>query len=55
MSLSTLLLAIWLILVGLSWTAAITISSKFLGIWAIVTGAVFLIEQVQPLNLRRPQ
>lgn len=56
MSLGSILLAIWLILLGLVWTAVITISTKFLGIWAIVTGAILLIEGYHPIVLpvRRP-
>lgn len=56
MSLGTLLLSIWLILLGLTWIAAITVSTKFLGFWALVTGIVLLVESYHPLTIyRRPQ
>ncbi len=54
MSLSSLLLAVWLILLGITWLAWVAISAKFLGIWAFVTGIVFLVEAVRPLNIPRP-
>lgn len=55
MSLSQLLLAVWLILVGLSWMAWVTISIKFLGIWAFVTGIVWLVEAYYPVTIyKRP-
>lgn len=54
MSLSSLLLGVWLVLVGLSWAAIVSIDIKFLGIWALVTGIVVLVEQVHPITLARP-
>lgn len=42
----TLLLGVWLLLVGLSWAAIITISSTFLGIFAIVLGILYIISSV---------
>lgn len=55
MSLSGLLLAVWLILVGLAWTGIVAISSHFLGLWAIVTGVLLLLEAYHPITVyRRP-
>lgn len=55
MSLSSLLLAVWLILIGVSWLAWITIDAKLLGLLAFVTGIVFLVEGVHPLVVyKRP-
>lgn len=54
MSLSTLLLGVWLILVGLTWTAWAVISTKFLGVWAFVTGIVMLVKAWHLLNIPRP-
>lgn len=57
MALSTLLLAVWLILVGIVWLGWVTISIKFLGGWAAVTGIVMLVESYRPIAIpvRRPQ
>lgn len=58
MALSTLLLAVWLILVGLVWLTWAHFSTQFLGGWAVVTGLVFLIEQARPIVIpvrRTPQ
>lgn len=54
MSLSSLLLGIWLILVGATWLTWLTVDAKFLGLWAFVTGIVWLIEGFHPLNIPRP-
>lgn len=55
MSLSQLLLGVWLILVGLSWAGWVAINAKFLGIWALVTGIVWLLEAVHPVTIyKRP-
>jgi hypothetical protein len=54
MSFSTFLLAIWLILLGITWLAWVAISTKFLGAWAAITGIVFLVEAVRPISLPRP-
>lgn len=55
MTLSSLLLAVWLILVGVTWLAWITIDVKILGLLAFITGIVFLIESVRPLTVyKRP-
>lgn len=48
-----LLLAIWLILVGITWAGWVAISSVLLGILAIVTGIILLVENrgvVQTIN-----
>jgi hypothetical protein len=54
MSLSTLLLAIWLILVGLTWLTWVNISIKFLGGLALVTGIVFLLEGLSVFSYNLP-
>lgn len=55
MSLGSLALAIWLILVGLSWLGWVTISTKFLGGWAALTGLLLLLEAYHPITVwRRP-
>lgn len=56
MNLSYLLLAVWLILVGITWLGWVAITVTFLGLWAFVTGIVFLVEGVHPVVVyRRPQ
>ena len=56
MSLGHLLLCAWLILFGLSLAAIVTITSKFLGIFAIVTGIVLFAETYHPVTIyKRPQ
>jgi hypothetical protein len=56
MSLSQLLLGIWLILVGLTWAAVLSISIKFLGYFGAVVGIVWLVEGYHPITVyRRPQ
>lgn len=55
MSLSQLLLGIWLILVGLTWLTWVQISVQFLGGLAAITGLIWLIEGYHPIVLyRRP-
>lgn len=54
MSLSTLLLGVWLILVGIDWMGWVALSATFLGIWAFVTGIVVLIEAYRPISLPKP-
>lgn len=55
MSLSQLLLAVWLILVGLVWLGWVTVSSKLLGGLALVTGILWLVEGYHPITVyRRP-
>lgn len=51
MSLSTLLLAIFLILLGLSWLAILAVSAKLLGIIALVDGIAWLVESYRPIVL----
>lgn len=54
MSLSSLLLGVWLILVGATWLTWIDVSAKFLGLFAFITGIVWLIEGFHPITLNRP-
>lgn len=54
MSVARLLLAVWLILVGVSWLAWVAIDSKLLGLLAFITGILWLIEGYYPLNIPRP-
>lgn len=53
MSLSHLLAAIWFILIGVAWIGWVAISQRFLGIWAFVTGIVWLVEAYHPIVLYR--
>lgn len=53
MTLSNLLLGIWLILVGSTWLGWVGVSIKFLGLWAFVTGVVILVDSFHPINLKR--
>lgn len=53
MSLGSLLLAVFLILVGISWLGWVTISLTFLGVWAFVTGIVLLLESYHPIEIWR--
>ena len=55
MNLSGLLLAVWLILVGITWLGWVVIDAKFLGIWAFVTGILWLVEGYHPITLYRPK
>lgn len=55
MSLSTLLLGVFLILLAITWLAWVTISVKFLGIWALVTGIVILLEAYHPITVYKRQ
>lgn len=55
MNLSTLLLGVWLILVGVSWLAWVTVDVKLLGLLGFITGIVVLVEGVHPLTVwKRP-
>ena len=55
MSLSTILLGVWLILVGIVWLGWVVINAKFLGLWAFVTGIIFLFEGYHPITVwKRP-
>lgn len=49
MNLGSLLLAIWLILVGVTWAGWVAIDGKVLGLVAILTGVVWLIEAYHPI------
>lgn len=51
MSLSSLLVGVWLILIGSTWLAWITVDVKFLGLWAFVTGIVMLVDNWHPIKL----
>lgn len=46
MSLGQLLLAVWLIILGMLWLGWVTVSNKFLGGWAFVTGIVLILEGI---------
>lgn len=54
MSLGSLALSVWLILVGLEWLTWITVSAKFLGAWALVTGILLIVEHWRPLVIPFP-
>lgn len=54
MNLSTLLLGVWLILVGATWLAWIAVDIKFLGLFAFITGIVWLIEGFHPITITKP-
>lgn len=49
----SILLGIWLILFGINLAGWVAISAVFLGIFAVLTGAVILIEGLQPGLLKR--
>jgi hypothetical protein len=51
MSLASVLLGIWLILVGLAWAAIISIPNVFLGFWALITGVLWLLEAYHPITV----
>lgn len=55
LSLSQLLLGVWLILVGITWLGWVAISTHFLGLWAFVSGIVVLVETAHPLVIYRRQ
>lgn len=56
MNLSSLLLAVFLILLGITWLGWVAISITFLGIWSLVTGILLLLEAYHPVVVyRRPQ
>jgi hypothetical protein len=55
MSLSSLLLGVWLILVGIAWLGWVVINIKFLGLWAFITGILIIVEGYHPLIIwKRP-
>lgn len=51
MSISSLLLGIWLILVGATWLTWISVDSKFLGLFAFITGIIILIDNWRPIRI----
>lgn len=53
MNISTLLLAIWLILVGATWLTWISIDLKFLGLLGFIVGIVILVDSFHPLVVNR--
>jgi hypothetical protein len=53
LSLSTLLLAIFLILTGLNLLEVTTISNTVLGVVALIAGIAFLVEGYHPVTLLR--
>lgn len=54
MNLSSLLLGIWLILVGATWLTWLSIDIKFLGLLGFITGIVVLIEAWKPITVPKP-
>lgn len=54
MSISNLLLAVWLVLVGATWLTWLSIDAKALGLLAVITGIVMLVDYVHPISVRRP-
>lgn len=56
MALSHVLTAVWFILVGVTWLTWVTISTQFLGGFALVVGIIWLVEGWYPVTLpgRRP-
>lgn len=54
MSISSILLGLWLILVGSTWLTWIDVSLKFLGLLAFITGILWLIEAYHPIVVKRP-
>lgn len=50
---SSLLLGVFLILVGVSWIGWVVIDVKILGLLAFVTGLLILIEGINPTIFRR--
>ncbi len=53
MSISNLLLAIWLILVGATWLTWLSIDAKALGLLGVITGIVMLVDSVHPIVINR--
>lgn len=51
MNLSHLLLAVFLILLGITWLTWVAISQTFLGVFALVTGIVWLVEGYHPVTV----
>lgn len=52
MSISSLLLGIWLILVGADWLNWISVSKTVLGLLAFILGIVILVDTVHPLTTK---
>lgn len=55
MTLSMLLLALYLILTGLGLLGIVSISSTVLGLIALVAGILFLVEAVHPITIYKRQ
>lgn len=53
MSISNLLLALWLILVGATWLTWITVDNKVLGLLGFIVGLVILVDSFHPLEINR--
>lgn len=54
MSLSSILLALWLILVGATWLTWITVATTTLGLLGFIVGIVILIDSIHPISFNRP-
>lgn len=54
MSISSLLLGLWLILVGATWLTWISVDTKTLGLLGFITGILVLIESWHPLTVPKP-
>ena len=52
MNLSTLVTAVWLILVGLSWLGWVAVSLEVLGFVALVAGVLIILEGLNVFNQR---
>jgi hypothetical protein len=51
MSIGTLALGLYLLLIGLSGLDVISVSAKFLAVLALIAGALILFSAVVPVNL----
>lgn len=54
MSVSILLLAVFLILLGVTWLGWVAVSTPLLGLLAFVTGIVLLVDSFHPIVVKRP-
>ncbi len=54
MSVTSILTAVWFILVGVDWLGWVTVNVKLLGLLAFIVGLLWLIEAYYPLKVRRP-
>ena len=54
MSLSSIMLAVTLILIGLAWLGWVAISVKVLGGFAFATGVIMILEGLNVVNLNSP-